>query len=339
VTPGQPSAISGPSAPPPTTLIPCTDAAHCASETVHFGTSATSVLVRWSSGRTTLALAPSFSVGGGVDQASMALLPLVTQPRFDVALEYRLTRRDILATEGNATAADSTPRTCDPTTGGPPPISDPNNPRLQQPSAGLAEVPECTPREQWAGAREIWRHRLTRRALLELSGGAIVARATINADTISTNPARAYNSVVYPTVSALFGYSLVNSDPDRPALHPIVTDPPKPIVYVVSRVGPVVDTHYGIIDPRFEVSGGVLAPLGPAYTFGAHAAFVRSIPPTSLDATYIAGSAELLRRIDKYRFDAGGGLRAAYQRDPFTGEFFVIMAYITLVWHEPRIKL
>ena len=189
------------------------------------------------------------------------------------------------------------------------------------------------------GLREKWRHRLTRRGWLELSAGAIVARATINNDNTMANPAQPYKLVGYPDFSALVGWSLQNTDPDRPAMYPVITDPPKPSVYAIARLGPIIDTRYGLIDPRLEIGGGILQPLGPSYTFNAHAAFVRSVPPTVLDATYVEGWGELLRHIDKYRFDAGGGVRAAYQRDPFLGEFFVVSFYITLVWHEPRIKL
>ena len=103
-------------------------------------------------------------------------------------------------------------------------------------------------------------------------------------------------------------------------MHPVITDPPKPSVYAIARLGPIIDTHYGLIDPRFEVGGGILQPLGASYTFNAHAAFVRSVPPTAPRRDVRRGGwAELLRRIDKYRFEAGGGVRAAYQRDPFSG--------------------
>ena len=321
VTPGQPSA-----GPPPVNLIPCTDAAHCASETVHYGTTSTTGLLRWSETRTSLAVAPSYTVGGGLDAASQALVPLVSQPRLDVVIEHKVTRRDVVVTEGDATLADSTPRACDPATGGPAPV-------------GVANPPLCAPHEQWVGLREKWRRLLQRRVWMELSAGAVVAHATINADASSANPAQPYKLVGYPDASATFGYTLQSTDPDRPLMHPIITDPPKPSFYAFSHLGPIIDTRFGIIDPRFQVGVGVLDPIGPSYTFNAHASFVRSVPPTVLDATYVDGWAEILRRIDKYRFEAGGGVRAAYQRDPLMGEFFVASFYITLVWHEPRIKL
>ena len=317
LSPGQP--LSGP---PPTNLIPCTSAVNCATETIHFGSSATTVVARYTGTRTSFAIAPSYSVSGGTDAASQALVPIVSQPRVDFVLERQIGRRDWLVTEGEGTLADSTPRACDPTTGGPAPI-------------GEANPPLCAPHEQWVGLREKWRRRTSRRSFLEVSAGAIVARATIDAD----SPSQPYKVVPYPTANLLFAYALANPDPDRPLLHPVITDPPKPSFYISSRVGPIIDTRYGIIDPRFEVGAAVLDPLSPKYTLTAHAAFARSIPPTVLDATYFEAWVELLRRLDMYRFDAGGGLRGAYQHDPFTGEFFVISAYLTFVWHEPRIKL
>lgn len=325
ITPGQPQVE-----PPPTTLIPCVTAASCASETVRYATSATFAMMRYTAERTTFAIAPSYTVGGGTDPASQALLPLVSSPRVDFAIEHRVSRRDVLVTEGDATAADSTPRACDPTTGGPYYATSLTDP---------ASVPLCSPREQWAGLRETWRRSLTRRLAMEVSGGVTVARATINADDTTNNPAQPFKVIPYPTFRALFGYALENGDRERPAFFPVLTDPPRPSIYLETRVGPTIDTRYGFIDPRFEADIGVLDPIGARYTLGAHAAFVRSVPPTTLDATYFATWVELLRRIDMYRFEVGGGLRAAYQRDPFTGEFFVVSAYLTFVWHEPRIAL
>ena len=103
VSAGQP--MTGPSRPPP-----CTSAQFCASETIHFATSATGAFVRYTEARNTVAIAPSYTVGGGVDAASQALVPIVSQPRIDVAVEHKVTRRDVVVTEGGATAADSTPR-------------------------------------------------------------------------------------------------------------------------------------------------------------------------------------------------------------------------------------
>jgi hypothetical protein len=330
ITPGQP--VLGP---PPTTLIPCTIATQCADETIHFGSSATFAMLRWSRRRFTAMIAPSYSVGGGTDAASKALVPIVSSPRVDLAVEYRTSRRDVVITEGDATTADSTPRACDPATGGPPPV--PTNLDREQGLPGA--VPLCAPRAQWGGLRETWRHSVSRRLSMELSAGAAVARATTNADDTALNPLQPFKVVAYPTLRALFTYALLNNERDRLALHPMLTDPPKPSMYAVAKLGPVIDTRYGIIDPRFEIGLGALEPIGSKYTLSAHAAFVRSVPPTALDATYIAGWVELLRRIDKYRFEGGGGVRGAYQNDPFTGEFFIISIYATLVWHEPRMAL
>lgn len=324
VTAGQP-----PSGPPPVQLIPCTDLAHCAQEVVSFGTSATAIAARYTYRKTTFSISPSYSISGGLDPASKALVPIVTVPRLDFALEYRIARRDVLMTEGDATVADSSQRARNAATGGPPlTLNDP-------------DPPLCSPSEQWIGLRETWRHRLSRRVALELSAGATVARATTNDvdDNAHSNPAKPYGITPYPVVRALLGYALENPDPDRPALHPVLTDPPKPSAYVYARLGPVVDTHYGFVDPRLEIGGAALKRLDEKYSMQAHVAFVRSVPPTPLDATYLAGSIDLLRRIDKYRLEAGGGFRAAYQQDPISGTFYVLSLYLTFVWHEPQIRL
>ena len=314
------AANGAPSGPPPIQLVPCTDLSRCATENVELGSSATSVTARYKHDRTSVAVSPSYSVSGGVDDASRKIFPLVSLPRADVSVDYTLRPRDSLLTRASAAAADSTPRACNPATGGPP--LDRTNPN----------PPTCAPRAQWGTLTETWHHRITRRVALELTGGATVARNEID-------PSQSYGVLPYPNVGALLEYSLQNPDrPDRPAMHPVITDPPKPAAYVYSRVGPQVDTFWGIVDPRLEVGGAALDPLSDKYTLAAHVAFLRSLPPTPLDATYFAGDVELLRRLDRYRFEVGGGVRGAYQDDPFTGRFYVLTLYVTLLWHEPRIK-
>ncbi len=307
------------SGPPPVQLVPCADATHCANETVELGSSASSITLRYKHDRTSLSLSPSYTVSGGVGDASRKIFPLLSMPRVDLSLEQTVSRRDVLATRTDATAADSTPRACNPATGGPP-LN-----RLDP------SPPTCAPRSQWASASEVWSHRLTRRATLELTGGAAVIRNQID-------PSQPYSILPYPVAGIMLGYALRSGEPDRPALHPIVTDPPKPGGYVYARVGPVVDTFWGVADPRLEIGAAVLDPLDEEYSLLGRAAFVRSMPPTVLDATYFAGDVEILRHLDKYRFDVGGGLRGAVQDDPFTGRFYVLSAYLTFIWHEPRIR-
>jgi len=311
-------APQGQSGPPPVQLVPCTDLAHCASEIVTLGSSYSSLSARYKHDRNTVALTPSYSVSGGLDEASKVLLPIVSVPRIDFVFEHVLGRRDAISTLAYASAADSTARACNPATGGPPlDLTNPN-------------PPTCAPRAQWGGARETWTHRITRRLSLELTGGAAVARNEID-------PSQPYSVLPYPVVGALVGYALQNTDPDRPAMHPLLSDPPKPAVYAYGRVEPMIDTHWGIVDPRLEIGAAILKPLDEENTLTGHVAFVRSLPPTVLDATYVEGEVGALHKLDRYRFEAGGGLRGAYQDDPFTGRFYVLGAYLTFVWHEPRI--
>lgn len=263
---------------------------------------------------------PSYSVSGGLDTPSRQIFPVVSLPRVDAMFEHTVGRRDSLQTLASAAAADSTPRACNPATGGPPlDRTDPN-------------PPTCAPRAQWGTLSETWEHRLTRRVSLDLTAGAAIARN-------ETDPSQPYDILVYPVAGVALGYTLQDPDRDRPAMRPMMTDPPKPAAYAYARVGPVIDNYWGFVDPRLEIGAAALDPLSDKYTLLAHAAIVRSLPPTPLDATYFAGDVELLRHLDKYRFDAGGGLRGAYQDDPYTGRFFVISAYVTFIWHEPRIKL
>src|SRR5207248_5420039 len=137
----------------------------------------------------------------------------------------------------------------------------------------------CAPDEQWGALREVWRHRITRRIMSEVAAGGMLARVSYNNadDTAHGNPPAPFKLIPYPIARVMFMYTLQNPDPDRPQLHRVLTDPPKPSVYTYARVGPVVDTHYGFFDPRFEVGVAVLQPIDDKHTIQAHAAFVRSL--------------------------------------------------------------
>jgi hypothetical protein len=294
-------------------------------------------------------MAPSYTISGGTDFASQQTVPLVSQPRIDAALEHQIARRDFLVTEAEATAATSSIRACDPTNGGPAPLVP--NPDTTAPNKFVVDPHPfaCAPAEQWVALREIWRHRVTRRIMLEAGAGAMIASVSYNRSETSGfdtdgnsykgTPLVPFNVFPYPVARVMLAYSLQNPDPDRPLLHRALTDPPKPSIYAYARVGPVVDTHYGFFDPRFDVGIAGLYALDAHYTMQAHVGFLRSLPPTLLNATFFGGDVQLTRHIDTYRFELGGGLRGAYQRDIFSGEFYVFSAYIVLLWHEPRFVL
>jgi hypothetical protein len=341
---------SGPvsSGPPPLQLVPCTDRAHCQNITVNFGASSSGLAMRWTGRHTSFAMAPSYSISGGTDTNSQQTVPLVSMPRIDAALEHQIARRDFLITEAEAVAATSSLRACDPTNGGPAPLI--ANPTPPPPDMVDPHPYACAPAEQWVALREIWRHRLTRRMMLEAGAGAMVASVSFNrsetsgfadaaSDAYKGTPLQPFNVFPYPVARVMLAYSLQNPDPDRPLLHRVLTDPPKPSIYTYARLGPVVDTHYGFFDPRFEVGVAALRALDAHYTIQAHAGFLRSLPPTLLNATYFGGDVQVTRHLDTYRFEIGGGLRGAYQRDVFSGEFYVFSAYIVLLWHEPRFVL
>ncbi len=337
IAPGQ--VLGGP---PPVQLLPCTDLAHCASETVTYGSSSTSAMLHYTHRKTTFSISASYSLNGGLDEPSRALVPLVSVPHVDLTVAQRVTRRDTLVTQGDATAADSTQRPCDPATGGP------------QLNLTTPNPPLCAPSGQWVGVREVWSHAIARRIMIDLVGGATLARVTVNdtddrsqriyypsssIDTLTFkdgNPAQPYRVVPYPVFGAILTYTLQNAQADRPALHPMTL--PRPAAYVYTRVGPVVDMHYGIIDPRLEVGAAALKRIDERHSLRGDVAFVRSLWGSSLDATYVTGEAEVLRRLDK-RIEAGLGLRGAWQHDPFTGEFWSANLFLTFVWHEPRFVL
>lgn len=304
--------------PPPVQLVPCTDLSRCAYEVVNIGSSASSVAVRYKHDRSSLALAPSYTVSGGLDTASRALMPVVSMPRVDLAFEQTVDRRNVATTLASATAADSTPRACNPATGGPPLD-------LTTPTPPL-----CAPRAQWASLREVWQHNITRRLTLALTAGATVARTDID-------PSQPYGFLAYPVAGVQASLALQKQDADRPALHPTITDPPRPAVYAYAHVEPIIDPHWGIVDPRLSLGTALYEPLDSNNTLFARAVFLRSLPPTALDATYFTGEVELRHRLDRYRFETGGGVRGAYQDDPFTGRFYVVTAYLSFIWHEPRI--
>jgi hypothetical protein len=317
LTPYLATPTGGAGLPPVTQIVPCTDLAHCASETVNYGSSGSTITGAYSRDRDTVMLTPSYSVSGGLDEASKAIVPIVSIPRADVLYQHVLGRRDKLSTLADATAADSTPRACNPDTGGPP--LDPTNPN----------PPICAPRAQWIGLREMWEHKITRRLSLELTGGATVSRTEID-------PSKPYTLLPYPVVGARLDYLLRHHD-SRPAMHTMVTDPTLPSIYAIARVEPVVDTHWGVVDPRFELAAGVLQPVDESYTILAHASFVRSLPPTPLEQTFLIGEAEVMRRLDHYRFDVAAGLRGAYMHDPVGGDSYVLSGFLALIWHEPRV--
>lgn len=335
--------------PPPLQLVPCSDALHCQNITVNFGASSSAVAMRWTGRHTSFSMAPSYSISGGTDTNSQQTVPLVSMPRIDAALEHQIARRDFLVTEAEATMATSSLRACDPTNGGPAPLIPNPDPNGFPPFVVDPKPYACAPAEQWVALREVWRHRVTRRIMLEAGAGAMIASVSYNrADTsgfaadangVKDTPLQPFNVFPYPVARFMLAYSLENPDPDRPLLHRVLTDPPKPSIYTYARVGPVVDTHYGFFDPRFEVGVAALRALDSKYTIMGHLGFLRSLPPTLLNATYFGGDVQLTRRLDTYRFELGGGLRGAYQHDVFSGEFYVFSAYIVLLWHEPRFVL
>jgi hypothetical protein len=335
---------------PPLQLVPCTAGQPCRNITVNFGASSSSIAMRWTGRHTSFSMAPSYTISGGTDLASQQTVPLVSQPRIDAALEQQIARRDFLVTEAEATAATSSIRACDPANGGPAPLIPNPDPNGTPAFVVDPHASGCAPAEQWVALREIWRHRVTRRIMLEAGGGAMIASVSYNRASTSTfnvdpngvnkdTPLVPFNVFPYPIARVMLAYSLQNPDPDRPLLHRALTDPPKPSIYTYARVGPVVDTHYGFFDPRFEVGIAGLHAIDAKYTVQAHVGFLRSLPPTLLNATFFGGDVQLTRRLDTYRFELGGGLRGAYQRDVFSGEFYVFSAYIVLLWHEPRFVL
>jgi len=304
---------------PPLQIAPCTGViTTCSTQVVTYGVSASALTAEYTRGRNTIVLTPSYSVSGGLDSQTRALaqLPVVSQPHFYFLFSHVLGRRDETSVLGDVTASDSTDRACNPENGGPP--VDPKDPN----------PPLCAPRTQWAGLRATYRRRVTRRLTYEVTGGATVARTEID-------PSQSYKLLPYPVAGVRVEYETGRSD--RPAMHPLVTDPHTPSVYAYAIVQPVVDTFMGIVDPRLEIGAAMYQRLDYVRTLFAHAGFVRSLPPTALDTGYFVGDVQVLQRLDPYRFEAGFGVRGAYQNSPVYGEFYTLSAFLSFIWHEPRI--
>src|SRR6185312_16220689 len=82
-SPGGPSL-----GPPPVQLVPCANAAQCATETVELASSASSLWLRYNTDRASFSISPSYTVSGGLDDASRKIFPLLSMPRVDASLEY-----------------------------------------------------------------------------------------------------------------------------------------------------------------------------------------------------------------------------------------------------------
>jgi hypothetical protein len=291
---------------PPPQIVPTTAGE---ATTIRYGSTHTAISFsqRWR--RVAFTLSAEHGVGGGMDAPSRLVVPIISTPSASASFAWDATRRDQLTTDLKATAASSTPRPCDPTTGGP--LPDP-----------LALYPQCAPNQEWAELRETWRHSLARHSTLTLAAGGAAVRAQINPQ---TGPPDTPTYTPMPTgeITLLHDFG--------------VGRPWHSVLQLGARVSPIVDIRYSIVESRVDTNVTWTLSRG-RNSVATTVSFVRSVPPTIINATYLNFAVEGLRKVDK-RFEVGLGARGAWQDDAYTGAFYAVGFYVALVWHEPRIRL
>ena len=293
-----PTSAPTPGPQPPPQVLPTPD-------TIRYGSSRTAATIRRTWRRFVLTLAGEHSVAGGLDAASRDIVPIISQPRVEGSLAWNATRNDLLSTVARATVADSTARPCDPTTGGPPPI-------------GVTNPPTCAPNEEWAELGESWRHVLARGSTLTVAAGGAAVRSQLNRGAADT-----YRPM--PTGEVSLAQDLGAGRPWHSRLD------------LSARVEPLVDIRFSIVDSRFDGSARWTYASGRT-AFTSSVSILRSLPPTSIDATYVTFAVEGLHQLDKWTA-LGLGVRGAWQHDAFTDSYFVVGFYTAFVWQGRPIHL
>ncbi len=284
--------------PPPPQVVPT-------AETVRYGSTRTAGSLRRTWRRFAFTVEAEHSVAGGLDEISRLSVPVISTPSASMQLSWDATRRDAIATVARATASDSTARPCNPVTGGPPLVP------------GATE-PTCAPNAEWAELYETWRHVLGRGSILTLTAGASLVRQQIDRG-------RAETYSPEPNGGAVLVQNLGSGSPWRSTLE------------FSARAAPIVDIRYAIVEARVDAS--VRFTYGTARDkVASTVSFVRSIPPTTIDATYVNFDVEGLHMLDK-RTSVGLGARGAWQHDAFTDSFFVVGFYATFIWQSLPIRL
>lgn len=278
-----------------------------ATVTLRYGSSRTGLYLRWTGRRATASLVASYAIAGGFDDAARKLVPATSTPRVDASFARDLTRRDAVITEAVAQANDATAHPCDPATGGPPP-------------AGTPLPAACSPSSQIVEGREAWSRRLSRHAELRVALGAAYFNARIDTS-------KPYASNVVPT-----GYVTLAAEPPLGRTE-------RPRIELGARLSPLLDVRYGVVDPRLEAWAQWGGHFGrTALTM--RVSWLRSVPPTSLDVSAVSVTSEASRAIGR-RFDVGTGVRGFWQTTPTQSPVPVVFVtyFLSLAWHEPRIKL
>lgn len=295
-----PTTVSGPPATPATIqLLP-------GAETILYGSSRSTATAQLRATRAlTLTLSPSYFVGGGLNEASRAVIPLETAPRLELAAGYTVDRRNSLFTTLAVTDSAFTAAACGPTAGA---------------VATNAPVATCTPHNDLVEVSESWRIRLSRVDDVSLAIGAT--------GTDSRGEATGDGTHVFPTASATWLHAVRDSASSGGTVSADV------------RVMPVIDVRYGTVDQRAQAR---LAWTWKTrrVTFSTDLGFTESLPPSEPEAaTFVGGGVELLYSLDRSRrFDLGGGDRGAWQSQAPTPAFFTNVAYAVLIYHEPALRL
>jgi hypothetical protein len=216
-----------------------------------------------------------YSVQGGADAASRAVLPLVYGPRADVAFKWSATRIDAIETRLLGLHSDSS--------------SGPCSPFLLTP---LPATSVCEPTGDIVQWTETWRRRLSRQSDAWLGAGpAFVAARLMTAGS--------YEDAVYPAVLA--GVQYLSS------LEHVRT-----VVRFDAQLAPLVDVRTGIVDDRLQGTLTLQVPLRDVTMTGALSG-TRSVETLFTEPLeLVQGSFEIQYRVDP-ELSVGAGARYAWQ--------------------------
>ena len=215
-----------------------------------------------------------YSVGGGVDEASRAALPIIRGPRGELSATYSLTRLDGLETRIAAQHTTASSGTC--------------SPLLVNVPAGAT----CATTGDTAQISEAWLRRLTRTSTATLAGGASLGHVRLR-------PEDPFITHVYPVIRASFTHERVVED-----LHTFLR--------VDAQLAPLIDVRTGIVDQRAQGSILLSIPIQRVTLAGSFSGTRSVSSPYVQPVTGLQGVFEVAYRVDRH-VSLGAGGRYAWQ--------------------------
>jgi hypothetical protein len=293
-------------------------------QTLLYGATRSAASFGWTTSEHTRTSAfAQYSASGGLDARSKLIVPLVSAARGELAFDARVAKRWWLETRGGPGASNSTPRPCNPETGGP------QLPADQLPPGTQFPYPTCAPVVVTGELREVVRWQASRKVTASLSGGVVVTAVKLKPKLTPDTPRPEEDYRVRPNPDVRLDVSWALAATGLQA---------RSIVELRARLSPVIDFRFALPDPRAEIGAAWTRTRG-RWESRAELVYVQSIPGvSSVDSTYVGLSAEAFRAIDK-RFDVGLGARGAWQWDPTFGFFFTNGFFATFRWRETPIRL